>query len=161
VIPAAVMHTTVAVRMPLLAACLTVAIAGCGKPKPPPIVEVKGVVTLNKTPLPSVRVRFFPTFPGFGGEVIAEGVSDKDGYYTLTCSGSPGACVGTHRVIVEEGPLPPGTSGESGEAQMRMTRYLQSLTNRPIPPHYGNLAQSPLTVEVKAGETVYDLELTR
>lgn len=156
------MHATTAPRTRLIAGCcLALAIAGCGKPKPPPIVGVKGVVTLNNAPLPSVRIRFFPTFPGFGGEVIAEGVSDKDGNYSLTCSGVPGACVGTHRVVVEEGPLPPGTSGESGEAQMRMTRYLQSLTNRPIPPHYGNLAQSPLTVEVKAGESVYDLKLNR
>lgn len=145
----------------LIVACAAFTISGCGKPKPPPLVEVKGIVTLNNAPLPSVRIRFFPTFPGFGGEVIAEGVSDKDGKYTLTCSGSPGACVGTHRVVVEEGPLPPGTSGESGEAQMRMTQYLQSLINRPIPPHYGNLAQSPLTVEVKSGESVYDLKLTR
>lgn len=153
-----------AIKSPLtrfVAACIAVTICGCGKPKPPPIVEVKGTVTLDNAPLPSVRIRFFPTFPGFGGEVIAEGVSDKNGAYSLTCNGTPGACIGTHRVVIEEGPLPPGTSGESGEAQMRMTRYLQSLTNRPIPPHYGNLAQSPLTVEVKAGEAVYDLTLTR
>lgn len=141
----------------LTAAFLT----GCGKPKPPPIVEVGGRIMINDVPLPSARIRFMPMFPGFGAEVIAEGVSDAEGRYALVCSGSPGACVGTHRVVVEEGPLPPGASGESGEAQMKMTRYLQSLTNRPIPPQYGNLAQSPLTVEVKAGESSYDLKLSR
>lgn len=135
--------------------------SGCGKPKPPPIVVVKGAITLNDAPLPSVRIRFMPTFPGFGAEVIAEGVSDAAGKYSLVCNGSPGACIGVHRVVVEEGPLPPGTTGESGESQMKMTKYLQGLTNRPIPPHYGNLAQTPLTVEVKAGQTDYELKLKR
>lgn len=151
-------------RRVLLVACCAVtalAVAGCGKPKPPPIVEAKGRITINDAPLGSARIRFMPTFPGFGAEVIAEGLSDAEGRYALTCSGSQGACVGTHRVVVEEGPLPPGASGESGDAQMKMTRYLQSLTNRPIPPQYGNVAQTPLTVEVKAGETTYDLKLSR
>jgi hypothetical protein len=135
--------------------------AGCGKPKPPPMVEVSGRITINEAPLPSARIRFMPTFPGFGAEVIAEAVSGPDGRYALTCSGSQGACIGTHRVVVEEGPLPAGLSGESGESQMKMTRYLQSLSNRPIPPHYNNVAQTPLTIEVKDGETSYDLKLTR
>lgn len=146
----------------VVSCCLVVAtVAGCGKPKPPPLVEVKGTITVNDAPLPSARIRFLPSFPGFGAEVIAEAVSDAEGRYTLTCGTVPGACIGTHRVVVEEGPLPPGTSGESGDAQMKMTRYLQGLANRPIPPQYGNLAQSPLNVEVKVGETTYDLKLTR
>ena len=155
---------TSAVRL-AFAASLLIAIAatssGCGKPKPPPIVEVKGRITINDAPLSSARIRFMPTFPGFGAEVIAEGVSDADGRYSLTCSGGSGACIGTHRVVVEEGPLPPGTSGESGEAQMKMTKYLQGLANRPIPSQYGSIAQTPLTVDVKADETNYDLKLTR
>jgi hypothetical protein len=134
---------------------------GCGKPKPPPIVAVKGRITINDAPLSSARIRFMPTFPGFGAEVIAEAVSDANGDFVLACNGASGACVGTHRVVVEEGPLPPGTSGESGEAQMRMTKYLQGLTNRPIPPQYGSIALTPLTVEVKEGEATYDLKLAR
>ena len=134
---------------------------GCGKPKPPPIVEAGGTINVDGKPLPAVRIRFIPMFPGFGAEVIAEGVSDEQGRFSLTCNGTPGACVGTHRVLVEEGPLPPGAMGESGDAQMKMTRYLQGLANRPIPPIYGNLAQSPLEVEIKADEKTYDLKLSR
>lgn len=145
----------------LAVSCCLALVAGCSKPKPPPLVEVKGTITVNEEPLPSARIRFLPMFPGFGAEVIAEAVSDEEGRYTLTCGTTPGACIGSHRVVVEEGPLPPGTSGESGEAQMKMTRYLKSLANRPIPPQYGNLAQSPLTVEVTSGETTYDLKLMR
>ena len=155
------MNTTISRGPGFLLAIAILAAPGCSKPKPPPIVEVKGVITLNDAPLPSVRIRFMPTFPGFGAEVIAEAVSDSAGKYALTCGTSPGACIGVHRVVVEEGPLPAGASGESGESQMKMTRYLQGLTNRPIPPHYSNLAQTPLTVEVKAGETAYDLKLAR
>jgi hypothetical protein len=44
---------------------------------------------------------------------------------------------------------------------MAMTRFLQSLQNRPIPAAYGNMAQSPVTVEITAGEAKYDLKLTR
>jgi hypothetical protein len=75
--------------------------------------------------------------------------------------GTNGACVGEHRVIVEEGPLPKEAQGESGRAQMAMTRFLQSLPNRPIPAAYGNAAQSPLTVEITADQAQYDLKLTR
>lgn len=136
-------------------------VTGCGKPAPPPIVEAGGRITVDDAPLPSARIRFIPAFPGFGAELIAEAVSDAEGRFSLVCSGSQGACVGSHRVVIEEGPLPPGTSGESGQAQMKMTHYLQSLKNRPIPEIYGNVAQTPLTVEVSPDTTTYDLKLSR
>jgi len=133
----------------------------CSKPAPPSIVEASGTITVNGKALPHASIRFVPLFKGFGGEVIAEGVSDADGKFTLVCMGTNGACVGRHRVIVEEGPLPKEAQGGSGPAQMAMTRFLQSLQNRPIPAAYGNMAQSPVTVEITAGEAKYDLKLTR
>lgn len=140
---------------------MVVSSTGCGKPKPPPIVEAEGTITVNGAPLPSARIRFIPMFPGFGAELIAEGLSDKNGQFKLVCQGTSGACLGEHRVVVEEGPLPPGAMGESGDAQMKMTRYLQNLANRPIPPQYGNMAQSPLSIVIKDGEKSYPLELAR
>lgn len=140
----------------------TLAWAGCAKkPDPPPIVEASGLVTVDGQPLPKASVRFIPMFEGFGAEVIAEAVTDDKGRYTLTCSGSSGACVGPHKVIVEEGPLPPGTMGESAKSQMKMTAYLQSLPNRPIPSQYGNVAQTPLAIEIVPEKTEYNLKLKR
>ena len=133
----------------------------CSKPAPPQIVDAGGTITLNGEPLPHASIRFIPLFKGFGGEVIAESVSDANGKFTLVCMGTNGACVGQHRVLIEEGPLPKEAQGASGRAQMAMTRFLQSLQNRPIPAAYGNMAQSPVTVEITAGEAKYDLKLTR
>lgn len=145
----------------LLAASAALCGSGCSKPEPPPIVEAAGTITLEEKPLPAVRIRFIPMFPGFGAELVAEAVSDKRGQFTLTCGTVSGACVGPHRVVVEEGPLPEDAQGESGRAQMRMTQYLQSLENRPIPAPYGNVAQTPLQVEISADQKTYDLKLSR
>lgn len=144
----------------LLAAALPW-LAGCGKPEPPPIVEAAGTITLDGKPLPSARIRFIPMFPGFGAELVAEAVSDAQGRFTLACGTARGACIGPHRVVVEEGPLPEDAQGESARAQMRMTNYLQSLENRPIPALYCNVAQTPLEVAISADRTVYDLALKR
>ena len=125
------------------------------------MLEAGGVVTLNGSPLPNASVRFIPMFEGFGAEVIAEAVSDDDGKYSLVCLGTNGACVGKHRVIIEEGPLPKDALGESARAQMAMSRFLQNLPNRPIPSEYSNLVQTPLTVEVMPDKATYNLNLQR
>jgi hypothetical protein len=150
-------------RFPSLTAITAalVLVSACSKPAPPPIVQAGGTITLNGNPLPNASIRFVPLFKGFGGDVIAEAVSDPAGKFSLVCMGTNGACVGEHRVIVEEGPLPKEAQGESGRAQMAMTRFLQSLPNRPIPAAYGNAAQSPLTVEITADQATYDLKLAR
>ena len=149
-------------RFPVASIMLASVVVGCAKkPAPPPIVEAGGVVTVDGAPLPRASVRFIPMFQGFGAEVIAESVTDENGRFQLTCSGSNGACVGPHRVIIEEGPLPPGTSGESVAAQMKMTAYLKSLPNRPIPENYGNLAQTPLLIDIVPEKNTYDLKLKR
>lgn len=145
-------------RWCMATALLTV---GCSRRTPPPVVEAGGVVRLNGSPLPNASVRFIPMFEGFGAEVIAEAVSDAEGKYSLVCLGKNGACVGKHSVIIEEGPLPKEALGESARAQMAMTKYLQSLPNRPIPTEYGNLVQTPLTVDVVPDSTNYDLNLQR
>jgi hypothetical protein len=132
---------------------------GCGK-KPPPIVEVEGRVTVAGKPLPRAEVRFYPMI-GFGGEYIAAGETDEQGRFKLTCMGRPGACACENRVTVTEAPLPEELRGATGEAQARQGRYLAGLKNRPIPPQYANLAQSPLKVQVSADRKEYNLDLAR
>ncbi|VTS08884.1 DUF4198 domain-containing protein [Tuwongella immobilis] len=133
---------------------------GCA-PTPPEIVSVRGTVTLNGKPLPGAEVQFVPMIQGFGGEYIATALTDDQGRYELKVLGKSGACACENRVTVSEGPLPEDARGQSAASQMRATRFLAALKNRPIPDKYTNLAQSPLKVEVKLGQSEYPLELMR
>jgi hypothetical protein len=139
---------------------IALAPAGCGQPAPP-IVPVEGVVLLDGKPLPNAQVQFVPMIHGFGAEYIAVGTTDGQGRFKLTCNGQDGACACENRVTVAEVPLPEEFRGQSEKAQAAAARFYAAMTNRPIPPKYGNLAQSDLKVEVKKGRTECRLELKR
>jgi hypothetical protein len=148
-------------RVPLaICAALALLVPGCGKPKPPPIVEVAGVVRLDGKPLKNVVVRFVPV-NDFGPDYLASGVTDESGRFTLMCNGQSGACAGENRVTVSEADIPARLKGEDLKTQAELARYLQSLGGRPLPPQYSNLAQTPLTVTVTADQREYVLELTQ
>jgi hypothetical protein len=135
-------------------------LVGCGKPEPPARMPVSGIVMIDGRPVPSAAVTFYPLFEGFGGEVIAEGVTDASGRYTLACPLGDGACLGKHKVTVADAPTPDDAREQSVAGQQRMQAFLKSLTNRPIGAKFGTLATSPLEVEVTAGGGSYDLKLT-
>jgi hypothetical protein len=139
-------------------AALVALSAGCAKPPPPPIVEVQGVLRLDGKPLNNAEVRFVPLID-YGPEYVAAGVTDEAGRFRLTCKGQAGACAGENRVVVAEAEVPARLLGE--DAQAALARYLQTLRRRPIPPRYGNLAESPLTASVTADRKEYRFELTR
>jgi hypothetical protein len=130
---------------------------GCAKESPPTIVQVEGVVLLDNVPLYNVEVRFYPMV-AYGAEYMAKGVTDKQGRFKLTCKGQPGACAGENRVVLTEPDVPRHLLGE--DAQADLVKYRQSLGLRP-PEKYGNLAESPLVVEVKAEQKEYDFRLNR
>lgn len=142
----------------VLGAVLIALGAGCGKAPPPPIVAAEGVVRLDGRPLNKAAVRFIPQID-YGPEYIAAGVTDESGRFKLVCKGQPGACACENQVLVMEADLPPRLQSEN--AQIELAHYLQSLGGRPLPPQYGNLVESPLTADVKAGRTEYDFDLTR
>ena len=151
--------TTTPCAWPLLAGIVFLA-GGCGKPEPPARVPVSGVVTIAGQPVPSAVVAFYPLFEGFGGEVIAEGITDSSGRYTLACPLGAGACLGKHKVTVADAPTPDEAREQSVAGQRQMQAFLKTLTNRPIGATFGTLATSPLEVEVKADGGTYDLQLT-
>src|SRR5215471_20995710 len=103
------------VRLTVCAA-LAILVPGCGKPKPPPIVEVVGIVRLDGKPLKNVQVRFVPV-NDFGPDYQASGVTDESGRFTLTCNGQPGACAGENRVTVSEAEIPAHLKGEDLKTQ--------------------------------------------
>jgi len=143
------------------AALLLLFLAGCGKP-PPTVTEVEGVVFLDDKPLPSASVQFLPELE-LGPEWVSTAITDKDGKFTLNLEmqQKPGAAVALHRVIVHEGPLPEGARGMDETSQQKMTVYLNSLANRPIPKVYGAAGTTPTRVEVKEGQKSYEIRLER
>lgn len=135
------------------------AVAGCG-PTPPKLTPVSGVITLRGKPLPHASVQFIPLIKGFGGEYIADAVTDANGKYELRCTMGAGGCAGPNLVVVFEGPLPDDARGASSEAQMKATNFMNSLGNRPIPANFGTAAQSPLRSTVTLAQSQYDIDLT-
>jgi hypothetical protein len=144
-----------------LAAGATLLGSGCA-PRPPAIVPAEGTVFLNGKPLPMARVEFIPELKNFGAEYNSTAVTDENGHFVLICAinQQPGAAVATHHVVVTEH-VPDDLRGTSGQAQTRQAEYLAKLKNRPIPEQYGVFSKTPLTVEVKPGQTTYELQMSR
>ena len=140
------------------AAALATLAAGCAKAPRPVLVEAEGTVRLDGKPLNRAEVRFIPLID-FGPEYVATGVTDEAGRFKLTCKGQPGACAGENRVLVLEAEVPARLLGE--DAQVELAKYFRSLGGRPIPPRYGNLAESPLKANVKADQKEHQFNLTR
>jgi hypothetical protein len=123
---------------------ILIVLAGCGGSHLE-FAEVQGQVTLNKKPLAGVMVRFYPISEGKEQLPYASGRTDAAGIYSLTHQGNkPGALVGRNRAVVSwpsrdllgvgrDGPAPPPPGP-------------------PIPMQYTVADETPLTVEVKAGD---------
>jgi hypothetical protein len=136
-----------------LAAVLT---TGCGE-APPTIVEAEGIVLVNGRPLPRARVRLIPSIPQ-SSDYIAQGMTDDEGRFTLTCHGQDGACTGENLVVLTED-FPEELTRTSARAQLKA--YRDALKNRPIPPATTNLADTPLRVTVTAEQREYKIEARR
>lgn len=132
-------------------------LSGCAEP-PPPIVEAQGLVRLDGVPLKKVEVRFIPMIDN-GMDLIAKGVTDDSGRFTLTCKGQSGACACGTQVVIMESEFPARLKSET--MQVELAEYLKSLGNRPLPRKYSNLVESPLIVNVTPGQKEYQFNLTR
>ncbi len=141
---------------------VVVVLTGCAK-TPPPVTEAAGTVLLDNRPLPHALVEFVPELADFGAEMNSTAITDDQGRFTLTCAykSQPGAVVGKHRVLVTEAPTPGEFRRQDEQAQARYAQHLAKLKNRPIPPVYGSIGQTPLLVEVKGDQKTYDLYLSR
>ena len=137
-----------------------VSLDGCGR-RLPPVVPVQGTVLVNGKPLPKASVTFVPQLDRFGAESNSSAVTDENGRFTLTCAynDQPGAVVAKHVVLVAEAPLPEDLRRvQDGQA---IDRYRATLGNRPIPPQYSSVNQSPIRMEIKEGQEPVTIELTR
>jgi hypothetical protein len=135
-------------------------LSGCGG-RVPAIVPVEGVVLLNGKPLPKARVQFTPQRNDLGSEFVSLAVTDENGRFALTCGykDKPGAVVGQHTVLITEASEPDELRNSRDPREHQ--KYRAKLGNRPIPPKYGAISESPLKIEIKEGQEDVKLELTR
>jgi len=78
----------------MMSVAVLISIAGCGDGGPS-LVQVKGKITYDGTPLSKAQVIFNP-----GAGVPAFGVTGENGEYTLSTNGSPGVPAGDYLVSV-------------------------------------------------------------
>ena len=147
-------------RMTSVVIALLVLISGC-TPKLPEIVQVNGSLQLRGKPLAKATVKFLPMVDGLGGNFTASAVTDDKGKFSLSLPGKkgPGCYACEMKVLISEGPTPPGSRDETAEGRAIADAYRKSLKNRPIPKKYGRVGTTPLDVVVSPEENEFDFVL--
>lgn len=134
---------------------------GCD-PGTPEVVQAKGNVTINGEPLPNALVSFIPMAEGLDGNHKCIGTTDENGNFTLASyAGMPGAYACINKVTIVDGEAPEEARSMDAEGADRWNEYKASLKNRPIPKEYMSIGQTPVAIEVKVGQTEYNIELER
>ena len=147
----------VAAVLPLLLCC------GCSRPGCEP-ADVRGTVTLNGEPLSDVEVTFAPEASSSpAARSLSTGRTGPDGSYRLkAATGESGAALGWHRVVVEDLTVSAGAAANSREsADEQPPSDIRQRTQSRVPLLYATAGQSPLRLEVRPGENVLDLKLSR
>ncbi|HZV07334.1 MAG TPA: hypothetical protein VE999_19785 [Gemmataceae bacterium] len=147
---------------PLLIVCLLAGLGCDGSGEK--TVSVTGKVTHNDQPVAGIVVSFVPQVETKTG--VSTGQTDDNGNYKLKVArtGSSGAVVGTHKVWVSLPRTPPEPVDKEERAKLRKLKKGTPANEKTtadlaaILKKYGNLEKTPLTVEVKGGESI-DLKL--
>lgn len=137
-----------------IALCLAILLlAGCGKPAGPAGATVEGKVTVNGSPATAGQVTF-----KVGSSTIS-GMIQSDGAYRAI-----DVPVGDAKVTVT---APSGGPKIDAKAAAKMKKddsdmpHSATTSAVPIPAKYGKPETSGLSYSVKAGNNVYDIELTK
>jgi hypothetical protein len=126
--------------------------SGCHE-KGPEFAPVKGVVRINGKPERGLLVRFAPD-PGKGNNLpaFATGKTDDQGVYTMNYEyrgkEGVGAPVGWHRAAILDSKV--GATPQGQEPRPSAVPHL-----------YGNVATTPLLIEVKPGDNSIDLDVKK
>lgn len=124
--------------------CIIATGCGGGSSDHPDLGTVTGSIVIDGNPLPSSMVVFSPE----NGR-SSMGITDGEGKYELTYVGeTKGAKIGTHTISITT--VQEDNSEESGGEAVNFKET--------IPAKYHT--KSTLTEEVKAGDNVFDFELT-
>ena len=141
-----------------------VLLVGCGGGPNPEILPVSGVVSINGKPLPNAEVRFVPMEDGLDGNFIASGITDKEGGFSLRLPGKEevGCVACLSKVTINDQPMPGKVRAAYGNGNNALIkRYEDSLKNRPIPTEYKLLRNTPLSYEVSAEQSEFNIEIKR
>lgn len=122
-------------------------------------VPVSGKLLLNGQPIENVLVRFHPAATPDDEKAIASGVTDSEGQFVLAFNQgkSKGASVGVNIVTLAEGPIPEDVL--NSETPLAVESFRAGLKHRPLPVVFERHVDSTLKVEVKVGQSKYDLEI--
>lgn len=135
---------------------LLASLVGCSRTSTVTLVPVTGRVTLNGNPVHGFAIIFHPTDKESKTGPASVGVLDREGRFTLLCSGNRrGAIVGEHQVFLVRGETTDEGS-YAGSSVHVATR--QAPTD--VPGQYQSLHASDLRATVTAdGENVFEFEL--
>jgi hypothetical protein len=113
---------------------------------------VQGTVKMDGKPVANVRVEFWPQLGPSHQAPTSAGVTDEKGNYRLTCeNGKPGAVIAKHKVVLLQGRA--AATPDEGVDE----KSPQRKAGPTIPTPYTIASQTPLEVEVKENESIYDL----
>jgi hypothetical protein len=138
---------TCLVLLPIAIGC------GDGVPKGKPLAPAKGVVKYNGKPVAGATVLFSPKDGS-----PSTGMTDKDGNFTVTTGGRPGAELGKCKVLVTkttataDGKPPAAMSPKDMEKMASSGMFSQSAKSE-IPARYTSLEGTNLEADVSADGT--------
>lgn len=127
----------------------------------PPLVAVKGKLTMKGKPLGNVKVDFHPDPDKGTRGGSSTATTDKDGNFTLSYKpGTPGAVVGHHRILLTDLDIFGNVFVGRGDYRSEEEGKKREVPKKPrFPVLYTNLNDSPFRVEVKVGMEPVELEI--
>ena len=122
---------------------------------------VNGTLTIDGQPMENVLVTFHPVDDPESKKLIANGLTNADGEFTLTRDDGeePKLSVGSYSVTLTEGVIP--NSIAESDDPLAMQTYSLSLAHRPLPVVYARHVDTPLKVDVVGGKSNYALEIQK
>ena len=134
------------IALGLVLVCGVVGAAGCGGPRLPDLVPVKGKVLVDDAPVTAGQISFMPVSVDPSKPVPpSAGQIDSSGNYEIFTGGKAGAPAGKYKVTISPAMMP--MEGAKGPPK---TAYSEK---------YRDFKQTPLQVEVPSNS--YDLKLTK
>ena len=122
---------------------------------------VNGTLTIEGQPVENVLVTFYPAENPDSEKLVASGLTNASGEFSLTCDDDeePNIAVGNYLVTLTEGEIPATVA--ASEVPLAEQSYLLSLAHRPLPVVYARHVDTPLKVNVVGGKTTYALEIQK
>ena len=122
---------------------------------------VNGTLSIGGQPVENVLVTFYSAENPDSEKLIASGLTNANGEFTLTRDDdeSTNIAVGNYLVTLTEGEIPAAVA--ASEAPLAEQSYRMSLAHRPLPVVYARHVDTPLKVDVVGGKTLYALEIQK